>query len=140
MSERYDDVRAMEMWEARVDIVFKSIKNDPEFVEMTKMARLMGRHQGWRHHGSCSAFSARNNRAGVINSAKLNRPHLPPGAPKPPAAAGVARAPAARAAPETAVASSPPEITNLAHAPDSAAPAGYNHLAVRPRTASAGVN
>ena len=43
-------------------------------------------------------------------------------------------------APETAVASSPPEITNLAHAPDSAAPAGYNHLAVRPRKASAGVN
>lgn len=37
--ERYDDVRAMEMWEARVDYVFASIKNDPAFVELTKMAR-----------------------------------------------------------------------------------------------------
>jgi tetratricopeptide (TPR) repeat protein len=37
--ERYDDVRAMEMWEARVDYVFASMKDDPAFVELTKMAR-----------------------------------------------------------------------------------------------------
>jgi tetratricopeptide (TPR) repeat protein len=37
--ERYDDVRAMEMWEARVDYVFASIKEDPEFVKLTAMAR-----------------------------------------------------------------------------------------------------
>jgi tetratricopeptide (TPR) repeat protein len=37
--ERYDDVRAMEMWEARVDYVFASLKEDAEFVELTKMAR-----------------------------------------------------------------------------------------------------
>jgi len=37
--ERYDDVRAMEMWEARVDYVFASMKNDADFVELTKMAR-----------------------------------------------------------------------------------------------------
>lgn len=37
--ERYDDVRAMEMWEARVDYVFASMKDDPGFVELTKMAR-----------------------------------------------------------------------------------------------------
>jgi tetratricopeptide (TPR) repeat protein len=37
--ERYDDVRAMEMWEARVDYVFVSIKDDPEFVKLTAMAR-----------------------------------------------------------------------------------------------------
>lgn len=37
--ERYDDVRAMEMWEARVDYVFASLKEDPEFVKLTAMAR-----------------------------------------------------------------------------------------------------
>jgi tetratricopeptide (TPR) repeat protein len=37
--ERYDDVRAMEMWEARVDYVFTSLKEDPEFVKLTAMAR-----------------------------------------------------------------------------------------------------
>ena len=37
--ERYDAVRAREMWEARVDIVFASIKNDPEFRELTKLSR-----------------------------------------------------------------------------------------------------
>ncbi|MEA2236922.1 MAG: hypothetical protein QOC81_1646 [Thermoanaerobaculia bacterium] len=37
--ERYDDVRGMEMWEARVDYVFASMKDDPGFVELTKMAR-----------------------------------------------------------------------------------------------------
>jgi tetratricopeptide (TPR) repeat protein len=37
--ERFDDVRAMEMWEARVDYVFASMKDDPAFVELTKMAR-----------------------------------------------------------------------------------------------------
>ncbi len=37
--ERYDDVRAMEMWEARVDYVFSSIKDDQDFVELTKLAR-----------------------------------------------------------------------------------------------------
>jgi hypothetical protein len=37
--ERFDDVRAMEMWEARVDYVFASIKDDPEFVKLTAMAR-----------------------------------------------------------------------------------------------------
>jgi tetratricopeptide (TPR) repeat protein len=37
--ERFDDVRAMEMWEARVDYVFVSMKDDPAFIELTKMAR-----------------------------------------------------------------------------------------------------
>lgn len=37
--ERYDDVRAMEMWEARVDYVFSSIKDDPDFVKLTALAR-----------------------------------------------------------------------------------------------------
>jgi tetratricopeptide (TPR) repeat protein len=37
--ERYDDVRAMEMWEARVDYVFSSMKDDPEFVKLTALAR-----------------------------------------------------------------------------------------------------
>jgi tetratricopeptide (TPR) repeat protein len=37
--ERYDDVRAMEMWEARVDYVFVSLKDDPAFIELTKLAR-----------------------------------------------------------------------------------------------------
>lgn len=37
--ERYDDVRAMEMWEARVDYVFATLKEDPEFVKLTAMAR-----------------------------------------------------------------------------------------------------
>jgi tetratricopeptide (TPR) repeat protein len=37
--ERYDDVRAMEMWEARVDYVFASIKDDADFVKLTAMAR-----------------------------------------------------------------------------------------------------
>jgi Tfp pilus assembly protein PilF len=37
--ERFDEVRAMEMWEARVDYVFASMKDDPGFVELTKMAR-----------------------------------------------------------------------------------------------------
>jgi tetratricopeptide (TPR) repeat protein len=37
--ERYDDVRAMEMWEARVDYVFASMKDDPGFIELTKTAR-----------------------------------------------------------------------------------------------------
>ena len=37
--ERYDDVRAMEMWEARVDYVFASLKGDEEFVKLTAMAR-----------------------------------------------------------------------------------------------------
>ncbi len=37
--ERYDDVRAMEMWEARVDYVFASMKDDRAFVELTRMAR-----------------------------------------------------------------------------------------------------
>lgn len=36
--ERYDAVRAKEMWEARVDYVFASIKDDPEFVKLTAMA------------------------------------------------------------------------------------------------------
>ena len=37
--EKYNDVRAMEMMEARVDIVFSSIRQDPRFVELTKLAR-----------------------------------------------------------------------------------------------------
>ncbi|PYQ27209.1 MAG: hypothetical protein DMF56_20760 [Acidobacteria bacterium] len=37
--ERYDDVRAMEMWEARVDYVFSSISKDEDFVQLTAMAR-----------------------------------------------------------------------------------------------------
>lgn len=37
--ERYDDVRAMEMWEARVDYVFSSMRDDDEFVKLTAMAR-----------------------------------------------------------------------------------------------------
>lgn len=36
--ERYDSVRAKEMWEARVDYVFASLKDDPAFVELTKLA------------------------------------------------------------------------------------------------------
>ena len=36
--ERYDAVRAKEMWEARVDYVFASLKNDPGFVKLTAMA------------------------------------------------------------------------------------------------------
>ncbi|HEX9163083.1 MAG TPA: tetratricopeptide repeat protein [Thermoanaerobaculia bacterium] len=36
--ERYDAVRGKEMWEARVDYVFASIKDDPAFVELTKDA------------------------------------------------------------------------------------------------------
>ena len=36
--ERYDAVRAKEMWEARVDYVFASLKDDPEFVKLTAMA------------------------------------------------------------------------------------------------------
>jgi tetratricopeptide (TPR) repeat protein len=37
--ERYDAVRAMEMWEARVDYVFASMKDDPAFVKLTYMAK-----------------------------------------------------------------------------------------------------
>ncbi len=37
--ERYDAVRAMEMWEARVDYVFVSMKDDPAFVKLTAMAK-----------------------------------------------------------------------------------------------------
>jgi len=37
--ERYDEVRAHEMWEARVDYVFASMKDDPEFVKLTAMAK-----------------------------------------------------------------------------------------------------
>jgi len=37
--ERYDAVRAMEMWEARVDYVFASLKEDADFVKLTAMAR-----------------------------------------------------------------------------------------------------
>lgn len=37
--ERYDDVRAHEMWEARVDYVFASMKDDPEFVKLTALAK-----------------------------------------------------------------------------------------------------
>jgi tetratricopeptide (TPR) repeat protein len=37
--ERFDDVRAMEMWEARVDYVFASLKDDAQFVKLTEMAR-----------------------------------------------------------------------------------------------------
>ncbi|HSP17216.1 MAG TPA: tetratricopeptide repeat protein [Thermoanaerobaculia bacterium] len=37
--ERYDAVRAKEMWEARVDYVFASLKNDPGFVKLTAMAQ-----------------------------------------------------------------------------------------------------
>ncbi len=36
--ERYDAVRAKEMWEARVDYVFASIRNDAQFVELTRLA------------------------------------------------------------------------------------------------------
>jgi hypothetical protein len=36
--ERYAAVRSKEMWEARVDYVFASIRNDPEFVKLTAMA------------------------------------------------------------------------------------------------------
>ena len=36
--ERYDAVRAKEMWEARVDYVFASMKGDPEFVKLTAKA------------------------------------------------------------------------------------------------------
>jgi tetratricopeptide (TPR) repeat protein len=37
--ERYDAVRAKEMWEARVDYVFSSLKSDPDFVKLTAMAK-----------------------------------------------------------------------------------------------------
>jgi len=37
--ERYDDVRAKEMWEARVDYVFSSLKDDQDFVKLTEMAK-----------------------------------------------------------------------------------------------------
>lgn len=37
--ERYDAVRAKEMWEARVDYVFASMKDDPDFVKLTYMAK-----------------------------------------------------------------------------------------------------
>ena len=37
--ERYNDVRAMEMWEARVDYVFATLKDDPDFVKLTALAR-----------------------------------------------------------------------------------------------------
>lgn len=37
--ERYDAVRSMEMWEARVDYVFATLREDPDFVELTKMAK-----------------------------------------------------------------------------------------------------
>jgi tetratricopeptide (TPR) repeat protein len=37
--ERYDAVRAEEMWEARVDYVFASLKDDPEFIKLTYMAK-----------------------------------------------------------------------------------------------------
>jgi len=37
--ERYDEVRAHEMWEARVDYVFASMKDDAEFVKLTAMAK-----------------------------------------------------------------------------------------------------
>jgi tetratricopeptide (TPR) repeat protein len=37
--ERYDAVRAKEMWEARVDYVFATLKDDPEFVKLTAMAQ-----------------------------------------------------------------------------------------------------
>ena len=37
--ERYDAVRAKEMWEARVDYVFASMKDDPEFLKLTSMAQ-----------------------------------------------------------------------------------------------------
>jgi tetratricopeptide (TPR) repeat protein len=36
--ERYDSVRAKEMWEARVDYVFSSLKDDPAFVKLTALA------------------------------------------------------------------------------------------------------
>ena len=36
--ERYDAVRAKEMWEARVDYVFASMKDDPDFIRLTAMA------------------------------------------------------------------------------------------------------
>jgi len=36
--ERYDAVRAKEMWEARVDYVFSSLKDDPAFVKLTALA------------------------------------------------------------------------------------------------------
>jgi len=37
--ERYDEVRAHEMWEARVDYVFASMKDDAAFVKLTAMAK-----------------------------------------------------------------------------------------------------
>jgi tetratricopeptide (TPR) repeat protein len=36
--ERNDSVRAKEMWEARVDYVFATLKDDPEFVKLTALA------------------------------------------------------------------------------------------------------
>lgn len=37
--ERYDAVREKEMMEARVDYVFASMREDPDFVELTKLAK-----------------------------------------------------------------------------------------------------
>jgi tetratricopeptide (TPR) repeat protein len=37
--ERYDAVRAKEMWEARADYVFASLRNDPTFLKLTAMAQ-----------------------------------------------------------------------------------------------------
>lgn len=37
--ERFDDVRAKEMHEARVDIVFQSLKQDPRFIQLTQLAK-----------------------------------------------------------------------------------------------------
>ena len=37
--ERYDSVREKERMEARVDYVFASLRNDREFVELTKLAQ-----------------------------------------------------------------------------------------------------
>ncbi|MBV9494321.1 MAG: tetratricopeptide repeat protein [Acidobacteria bacterium] len=37
--ERYDLVREKEMMEARVDYVFESMRKDPDFIELTKLAR-----------------------------------------------------------------------------------------------------
>ena len=37
--ERYDAVRGKEMWEARADYVFVSLRHDPAFVKLTAMAK-----------------------------------------------------------------------------------------------------
>ncbi|HET6330969.1 MAG TPA: hypothetical protein VFF76_09295 [Holophagaceae bacterium] len=37
--ERYDAVREKEMHEARVDIVFQSLRQDPRFIKLTKLAK-----------------------------------------------------------------------------------------------------